>query len=162
MFMLGLVIFAVASLGAALAFNASFLVIARVLQGVAAGILMPQVLGMIQMLFQDQARGQAFGIFGAAIGLGTAFGPTLGGLFLGSFGSELGWRWTFGMNVPLALVIIPLALWLIPSAQSKAGPADLDLLGVALLASSVLFVKIGRASCREREYISVDAGGVAL
>ncbi|HIW46315.1 MAG TPA: MFS transporter [Candidatus Yaniella excrementigallinarum] len=142
MFMLGLVIFAVASLGAALAFNASFLVIARVLQGVAAGILMPQVLGMIQMLFQDQARGQAFGIFGAAIGLGTAFGPTLGGLFLGSFGSELGWRWTFGMNVPLALVIIPLALWLIPSAQPKAGPADLDLLGVALLASSVLFVML--------------------
>ena len=116
--------------------------IARVLQGVAAGILMPQVLGMIQMLFQDQARGQAFGIFGAAIGLGTAFGPTLGGLFLGSFGSELGWRWTFGMNVPLALVIIPLALWLIPSAQPKAGPADLDLLGVALLASSVLFVML--------------------
>src|SRR5699024_2416804 len=75
-------------------------------------------------------------------GLGTAFGPTLGGLFLGSFGSELGWRWTFGMNVPLALVIIPLALWLIPSAQPKAGPADLDLLGVALLASSVLFVML--------------------
>ena len=68
MFMLGLVIFAVASLGAALAFNASFLVIARVLQGVAAGILMPQVLGMIQMLFQDQARGQAFGILARPLG----------------------------------------------------------------------------------------------
>src|SRR5699024_1635037 len=57
--------------------------------------------------------------FGAAIGLGTAFGPTLGGLFLGSFGSELGWRWTFGMNVPLALVIIPLALWLIPRLSPR-------------------------------------------
>lgn len=142
MFMIGLVLFAVASLGSALAFNASLLVIARVLQGVAAGILMPQVLGMIQTLFQDQARGQAFGIFGAAIGLGTAFGPTVGGLFLGSFGSELGWRWTFGMNVPLALVIIPLALWLIPAGQPKAGPTDLDLVGVALLASSVLFVML--------------------
>src|SRR5699024_5536995 len=117
MFMIGLVTFAIASLGAALAPNASLLVLARLLQGVAAGILMPQVLGMIQTLFQGQARGQAFGIFGAAIGLGTAFGPTIGGLFLGTFGSELGWRWTFGMNVPLVLVIIPLAIWLIPAGQ---------------------------------------------
>lgn len=142
MFMTGLVAFAMASLGAALSPNASLLVIARILQGVAAGILMPQVLGMIQTLFQGQARGQAFGIFGAAIGLGTAFGPTIGGLFLGSFGSELGWRWTFGMNVPLAVLLIPLALWLIPAAQPDAGTTDLDPVGVVLLAASVLFVML--------------------
>ncbi len=142
MFMIGLIIFAIASLGAALAPNATLLVIARILQGVAAGTLMPQVLGMIQTLFQDEARGKAFGIFGAAIGLGTAFGPTLGGVFLGAFGSELGWRWTFGMNVPLALIIIPLALWLIPAAQPREGRADLDLVGVSLLAMSVLFVML--------------------
>lgn len=142
MFMIGLVIFTVASLAAALAPTATFLVIARILQGIAAGTLMPQVLGMVQTLFQGQARGQAFGIFGAAVGLGTAFGPTIGGLFLGSFGSELGWRWTFGMNVPLALLIIPLALWLIPAAQPDPGTADLDLIGVTLMATSVLFVML--------------------
>lgn len=142
MFMIGLVTFAIASLGAALAPNASLLVLARLLQGVAAGILMPQVLGMIQTLFQGQARGQAFGIFGAAIGLGTAFGPTIGGLFLGTFGSELGWRWTFGMNVPLVLVIIPLAIWLIPAGQPREAKADLDLIGVSLMAVSVLLVML--------------------
>lgn len=142
MFMIGLVTFTVASLAAALAPTATFLVIARILQGVAAGILMPQVLGMVQTLFQGQARGQAFGIFGAAIGLGTAFGPTVGGVFLGSFGSEIGWRWTFGMNVPLALLIIPLALWLIPAAQPDAGAADLDPVGVVLMAASVLFLML--------------------
>lgn len=142
MFMIGLVTFTVASLAAALAPTASFLVIARILQGIAAGILMPQVLGMVQTLFQGQARGQAFGIFGASIGLGTAFGPTIGGLFLGSFGSELGWRWTFGMNVPLALLLIPLALWLIPAAQPDAGDADLDPVGVTLMAVAVLFVML--------------------
>lgn len=142
MFMIGLVTFTVASLAAALAPTASFLVTARILQGIAAGMLMPQVLGMVQTLFQGQARGQAFGIFGAAIGLGTAFGPTIGGLFLGSFGSEFGWRWTFGMNVPLALIIIPLALWLIPAAQPDAGAADLDLVGVVLMAASVLFIML--------------------
>lgn len=142
MFMIGLVTFTVASLAAALAPTASFLVIARILQGIAAGMLMPQVLGMVQTLFQGQARGQAFGIFGASIGLGTAFGPTIGGLFLGSFGSELGWRWTFGMNVPLALLLIPLALWLIPAAQPDAGDADLDPVGVTLMAVAVLFVML--------------------
>lgn len=142
MFMIGLITFAVASLGAALAPTATLLVVARILQGVAAGILMPQVLGMVQTLFQDEARGKAFGIFGAAIGLGTAFGPTLGGIFLGAFGSELGWRWTFGMNVPLVIVIIPLAIWLIPSAQPREGRADLDLVGVILMALSVLFVML--------------------
>ena len=142
MFMIGLNIFAIASLGAALAPTATLLVIARILQGIAAGILMPQVLGMVQTLFQDEARGKAFGIFGAAIGLGTAFGPTLGGVFLGTFGSELGWRWTFGMNVPLVLLIIPVALWLIPAAQPRDGRADLDLVGVSLLAVSVLFVML--------------------
>lgn len=142
MFMIGLIIFTVASLAAALASTATFLVVARILQGVAAGILMPQVLGMVQTLFQGQERGKAFGIFGAAIGLGTAFGPTVGGLLIGAFGSELGWRWTFGMNVPLALVIIPLALWLIPAAQPRQGRTDLDLVGVTLLASSVLFLML--------------------
>lgn len=142
MFMIGLIVFAIASLGAALAPNASLLVTARILQGVAAGILMPQVLGMVQTLFQGQTRGQAFGIFGAAIGLGTAFGPTIGGLFLGSLGSELGWRWTFGMNVPLVLLILPLAVWLIPVGQPREGRTDLDIVGVLLMAASVLFVML--------------------
>ena len=143
MFMIGLIVFAVASLAAALAPNASLLVIARILQGIAAGILMPQIIGVIQTLFQGQARGQAFGVFGAAIGLGTAFGPTVGGLFLGVLGSELGWRWTFGMNVPLALFIIPLALWLFPSEQPGAArKTDLDLVGVGLMALSVLFLML--------------------
>lgn len=142
MFMIGLVTFAFASLAAALAPTASFLVTARILQGVAAGILMPQVLGMVQTLFQGEARGKAFGIFGAAIGLGTAFGPTVGGLFLAGFGSELGWRWTFGMNVPLAMLIIPLALWLIPGVQPRDDRTDLDVVGVLLLAGSVLFVML--------------------
>lgn len=143
MFLIGLSIFAAASLGAALAPTANTLVVARIIQGLAAGVLMPQVLGMIQNLFPGPTRGQAFGIFGASIGLGTAFGPTVGGMFVGIFGPELGWRWTFGMNVPLALIIIPLAIWLLPGRQARdAKDRDLDLVGVLLMSVTVLFVML--------------------
>ncbi|QUY61907.1 MFS transporter [Gulosibacter molinativorax] len=142
MFIIGLVVFASASLYCALAPDATQLVIARLIQGVAAGILMPQVIGLIQNLFQGQERGQAFGIFGASIGIGTAFGPTIGGLFIGGLGAELGWRWTFGMNVPLALIILPFAIWLIPGKQKHQASKDLDLIGTLLMAGTVLFVML--------------------
>lgn len=151
MFLIGLTLFTLSSLTAALAPTAEILVTARILQGVAAGIQMPQVLGVIQNLFQGQQRGKAFGIFGASIGLGTAFGPTVGGLLVGAFGNDLGWRWTFGMNVPLALIVIPLAIWLLPSNRDTlpAGEAeetqlarDLDVVGVGLMSATVLFVML--------------------
>ncbi|MGO1789976.1 MAG: MFS transporter, partial [Micrococcaceae bacterium] len=143
MFLLGLILFTLASLASALAPTSEALVVARLVQGLAAGVLMPQVLGMIQNLFQGQQRGQAFGIFGASIGFGTAFGPTIGGLFIGILGPELGWRWTFGMNVPLALIIIPLAIRLLPGRQAhERASRDLDLVGVSLLASTVLLVML--------------------
>lgn len=145
MFLIGLVTFTAASLLCAVAWEPTVLVVARLLQGAAAGLLMPQVIGLIQNLFQGPERGRAFGIFGASIGLGTAFGPTISGLLIGSLGEELGWRWTFGMNVPVALVILPFAIWLLPGRQRHAeGEArhDLDLVGVALMAATVLFVML--------------------
>ena len=72
------------------------LLIARLLQGVAAGIQMPQVLGLIQQLFQGKERGRAFGLFGATIGIATAFGPTIGGLLIPSAGPTDGWRASSG------------------------------------------------------------------
>ena len=104
------------------------LLVARLLQGVAAGIQMPQVLGLIQQLFQGAERGKAFGLFGATIGVATAFGPTLGGLAIAIGGPEDGWRGIFWMNVPLSLAAIALALWLLPDdapalrAQARARP----------------------------------------
>lgn len=142
MFIIGLSVFTAASLYCSLAPDAVQLVVARFIQGTAAGILMPQVIGLIQNLFQGKERGQAFGIFGASIGLGTAFGPTIGGLFIGALGSELGWRWTFGMNVPLALVILPFAIWLLPSRQKHEKHSDLDIIGTVLMAGTVLFVML--------------------
>lgn len=143
MFLIGLVVFLVASLLCAIAPSIQVLAASRVLQGVSAGLLMPQVLGLTQQLFTGAARGRAFGIFGAVIGLSTAFGPTLGGLFVGIGEADFGWRLIFWMNVPLVIGLFPFAFRLLPRTQPDSGEAKhLDLLGTVLLGLTVMAVML--------------------
>jgi EmrB/QacA subfamily drug resistance transporter len=133
MFVIGLSGFTAASLVCALAPDIETLVVGRILQGVAAGVQMPQVLGLVQQLFQGEARGRAFGVFGATIGVSTAFAPSLGGLLILLGGPEDGWRLLFWMNIPLGLAAILLALRLLPTRTGVRRGSDLDLFGVLLL-----------------------------
>ncbi|QEO15353.1 MFS transporter [Agromyces intestinalis] len=139
LFVVGLSLFTLASIACALAPSGVFLLVARLVQGVAAGIQMPQVLGLVQELFQGAERGRAFGIFGATIGLSTAFGPTLGGLLILLGGPSDGWRWIFWINVPLALAAIALAIWVLPQTRHvQRKPLELDPLGLLLFAATVV------------------------
>lgn len=135
MFLGGLVAFTLSSLACTLSPSIEFLIAGRILQGFSAGILMPQVLGLVQQLFQGRERGQAFGIFGAVIGLSTAFGPTLGGFLVGVGGASFGWHLLFAMNVPLGIVALLAAIRLLPREQEVSDQAvkDFDLVGTALL-----------------------------
>jgi MFS family permease len=133
MFVIGLSGFTAASLLCALAPDIETLVVGRILQGVAAGVQMPQVLGLVQQLFQGEARGRAFGVFGATIGVSTAFAPSLGGLLILLGGPEDGWRLLFWMNIPLGLAAIFFALRLLPRRTGARRGSDLDLFGVLLL-----------------------------
>ncbi|MFD4420577.1 MFS transporter [Agromyces sp. NPDC058484] len=139
MFVIGLTLFTLTSLACALAPTAGVLLVARLLQGVAAGIQMPQVIGLIQHLFRGAERGRAFGLFGATIGIATAIGPTLGGLAIAIGGPTDGWRWVFWMNVPLSVVAIALALWLLPETHTPSTrKLSLDPVGVLLFGVAVL------------------------
>lgn len=139
LFLIGLTLFTLASVACAVAPTAELLLAARLLQGVAAGIQMPQVIGLIQQLFRGPERGRAFGLFGAMIGIATAFGPTLGGLMIALGGSQDGWRYIFWMNVPLGIIALVLA-WRILPATSKSGYGrlDLDPIGIAIFGVTVL------------------------
>ncbi|MCS5732156.1 MFS transporter [Herbiconiux daphne] len=138
MFIIGLSGFTVASALCAVAPTIQTLVIARILQGVAAGVQMPQVLGLVQQLFQGEERGRAFGVFGATIGVSTAFGPTLGGLLIAVGGPTDGWRLLFWMNVPLGIIALLLAIRLLPKTQPhQPGARNLDLVGIVLLGIAV-------------------------
>jgi EmrB/QacA subfamily drug resistance transporter len=139
MFMIALSSFVVTSALSGAAPTAELLVAARLAQGIAGGMLIPQNSGLIQELFRGAERGRAFGILGATIGLSTAVGPVLGGLIVAAFGGQDGWRWVFYVNLPIGLVALVLAARLVPStAGGGSRRAHLDLVGTLLLGGGVL------------------------
>jgi MFS family permease len=112
----------------------ALLIGARLLQGVAGGMLIRQSSGLIQQLFRDAERGRAFGILGATVGLATAAGPVIGGLILGAVGGADAGRWVFYVNVPIGLVALVLAArWVPRTASGHWRSVHLDVVGSLLL-----------------------------
>ncbi|RBQ19983.1 MFS transporter [Spongiactinospora rosea] len=148
MFMTGLVVFITASAAAGLARDVWWLVIARFLQGMASGLINPQISGLIQQLFRGAERGKAFGSLGTTVGIATAAGPVLGGLILGVAGSEDGWRWVFYVNVPVGLLALALARHLFPAGETKRCES-LDPIGIVLLGCGVGSLLLPFAQARE-------------
>ncbi|GDY33603.1 MFS transporter [Gandjariella thermophila] len=141
-FQTGLALFTLSSALAGFAPNAAWLAAARLLQGVAGGVLNPQVAGFIQDLFRGRERGRAFGWLGAAIGVSTAVGPLTGGLIITLAGVQEGWRWVFFVNLPIGVAALLVGARLLPATRSagRRVPGGLDLLGTGLLGAGVLLV----------------------
>lgn len=142
MFLFALSAFVLTSALAGAAVNETMLVAARLLQGMAAGMLTPQNTGLIQELFSGAERGRAFGLFGTTVSLSTAVGPVVGGSIIALFGAENGWRWVFFVNVPIGALALVLAARLLPRAPRRDSPlrSELDFVGVGLLGVAVLGV----------------------
>ncbi len=154
MFLGALAAFVLTSALAGAAPNETTLVLARLAQGVAAGMLTPQNTGLIQDLFRGAERGRAFGMFGAVVGISTAVGPILGGFILAVFGGQDGWRWVFYVNVPIGVLAFVLALRLLPRSEKKQLKitAEIDFVGIVLLAVAVLGVLL--------PVVDADQGGL--
>ncbi|ATL29790.1 DHA2 family efflux MFS transporter permease subunit [Streptomyces formicae] len=132
LFMVGLTVFTGASAAAALAPGLGALVTARAVQGAGAAIMMPLTLTLLTAAVPVAKRGMAYGIWGAVNGLAVASGPLIGG----SLTEHVSWQWIFWLNVPLGLILLPLAR--LRLAESYASGARLDSAGT-LLASGGLF-----------------------
>src|ERR671914_841242 len=105
MFVAGVGLFTAASALAALAPSIDALVAARALQGVGAAIVTPLTLTLISEAFPPDRRATALGIWGGISGLGVAIGPFVGGAIV----EGIAWQWIFWVNVPIGLVLVPLA-----------------------------------------------------
>jgi MFS family permease len=131
-FIAGVLGFTFTSLWCGLAQSGLELILARLAQGATAALMVPQVLATLHLLFADQARGRAFGIYGVVMGLSGAAGFALGGLLVTLDLAGLGWRTVFFVNVPFGILIIAAALRIMPSVPRRAG-TRLDMPGAIVL-----------------------------
>jgi EmrB/QacA subfamily drug resistance transporter len=127
MFAIGLAIFTLASAAAALAPSLEVLVAARAVQGLGGAIITPLTLTILSAAVPAEKRGVALGAWGGIGGLAVALGPLVGGAVV----SGLSWHWIFWLNVPIGLVMIPLALRRLDESRGPSGRLDLPGLGLA-------------------------------
>jgi EmrB/QacA subfamily drug resistance transporter len=132
MFALGLGLFTAASAAAALAPSMESLIAARAIQGIGGAIVMPLTLTILSDAFPAERRGVALGIWGAIGGLAVASGPLVGGAVV----EGISWQWIFWLNVPIGILLIPLA---VARLRETHGPDKaLDLPGLALASVGLL------------------------
>jgi EmrB/QacA subfamily drug resistance transporter len=137
MFLTGVASFTIASLLAGLAPNPEILIAMRVLQGLSAAVMVPQILAIVHTIFPAEERPHASGVYGAVTGLAAVVGPILAGVLLRFDAFGLGWRAIFLINVPVGVIAFILAARSIGESRVE-GAARLDIGGVALLTASLL------------------------
>ncbi|MFD5117195.1 MFS transporter [Streptomyces sp. NPDC058391] len=137
LFLAGMALFGLTSLACGLAPDAWTLVGARVAQGAAAALMLPQVLATIQSATAGQRRAKALSLYGATAGLAMVAGQILGGVLVAADIAGSGWRAIFLVNVPVALAGLVLAVRSVPETRSQR-PAPVDVPGTLLLAVALV------------------------
>jgi EmrB/QacA subfamily drug resistance transporter len=134
MFMLGLIVFSIASFAGGIAQSEGWLIAARAVQGLGAAIVSPAALSIIVTTFAEGAeRNRALGIWGAVAGAGGAAGVLLGGILT----SGLSWRWVLFVNVPIGLVAAALAPRTLVESRAEDGASTFDLPGAVTVTAGL-------------------------
>ena len=137
LFVIGLGLFTAGSAGAALAPGIGALVAARAVQGVGAAILIPLTLTLLSAAVSPQRRGVALGAWGAVGGLAIAIGPLVGGAVV----EGASWQWIFWLNVPIGVVLLPIARTRL--TESRGPATSLDLPGLVLASLGLFGIVLG-------------------
>ncbi|MDF2555366.1 MAG: ribZ, partial [Microbacterium sp.] len=136
-YLIGLAIFTLASLGCGLSGSLGMLIGMRAVQGLGAALMTPQTMAVITRTFPPQHRGAAMGLWGATSGVAMLVGPLAGGLLV----DGLGWEWIFFVNLPVGVVGFVLAWILVPNLEKH--PHRFDLVGVVLSAVAMFLIVFG-------------------
>ncbi|WP_066361666.1 MFS transporter [Herbidospora mongoliensis] len=138
-FMIGVVWFAIASALCGLAPSIETLIAARALQGIGGALLTPGSLAIIQATFSALDRPKAVGAWSGLGGTAAAVGPLLGGWIV----ETIGWRWVFLINLPLAVVVLLIAMKHVPETRDEEAVGKFDVLGAALAAIGLAALTYG-------------------
>ena len=139
LFLIGVVVFMAASLWAATAGSGGELIAARLAQGVGGALMLPTSLSLINANFRGKDRAIAFAIWGSTIGGTAALGPLLGGWLT----TDFSWRWAFGINIPLGIMVLVGTLLLVPESKDSEADTGVDIWGALLSVAGVALVVFG-------------------
>lgn len=129
----GIILFAIGSLLCGASTSITFLIIARIIQGIGGSLIMPSTLSIIQTTFSPKERGTALGVWGAVAGLSVALGPLVGG-YLTEYQN---WRWIFYVNIPIAVIALLMGNKVIKESRESEKPY-LDITGAFLSVATLL------------------------
>src|SRR5438105_468277 len=150
MFTAGIALFTVASAAAAIAPTSGLLIAARAIQGLGAAIVTPLTLTLLADAFPPQRRGVAIGVWSGISGIAVALGPLVGGAVV----QAASWHWIFWLNVPIGIVLVPLALARL--AESHGPSRRLDLRGLALASTGLFGIVYGLVRSQSQGWGSAE------
>jgi MFS family permease len=153
-FLVGLSVFTAGAALAAAAWSPIVLIIATSVQGVGAGVCIPQVLGTIATAVPGSERGRAFGLYGVSTGLGAAAGPLLGGVLLAADPLGLSWRSVFVVIVVLGVAALAVGGWALPSSRGEG--AGVDVVGAVLLIVALVLLLTPLTSFQQASVNPID------
>ena len=161
LFLLGIVLFTVASAACGAATDPLFLIVARGIQGLGGSLMFATALALLSQEFHGKERGSAFGIWGATIGAAVAIGPLAGGMLT----SWLSWRWIFLVNIPIGVLAVVLSARELHESKdpehSRLDPVGLVTLTVGLLCLILALIEGNRHGWSSALILGLFAGAAA-
>jgi EmrB/QacA subfamily drug resistance transporter len=156
LFLAGITLFTLASLGCGLATSQGFLIAARAVQGIGGAVASAVALSLMMMLFTEPAeRAKAMGIFGFVAAGGGSIGVLLGGILTDS----LDWHWIFLVNLPIGLLVLLLSLRLLPGGQGSHASGRLDIAGAVTVTASLMLAVYAIVNGNQEGWTSGQTAG---
>jgi EmrB/QacA subfamily drug resistance transporter len=155
-FLIGLVVFTVASLLNGLAWSSGVLILFRGVQGLGAALIAPAALSIITATFSEGAeRTKAMGVWAAIAVGGGAVGLVLGGILV----EALSWPWIFFVNVPVGIAVFGAALKYVPESRDEHAHKSFDVAGAATVTAGLIALVYGIVKAQEKGWTSLHTGG---